>query len=48
MLIASKNIFTIDKLKKDLSSELEMKDTGEVKKVLGIEIEREQKGDCFD
>jgi len=39
VLIASKNIFTIDKLKKDLSSEFEMKDLGEAKKVLGMEIE---------
>jgi len=39
MLIASKSRFTIDKLKKDLSSEFEMKDLGEAKKVLGMEIE---------
>jgi len=38
MLIASKNISAIDKLK-DLSSEFEMKDLGEAKKVLGMEIE---------
>ena len=41
MLIASKSRNTIDKLNKNLSSEFEMKDLGEVKKVLGIEIERE-------
>ena len=45
MHIASKNISAIDKLKKDLSFELEMKDTGKAKKVLGIKIERDQKGD---
>ena len=39
MLIASKNKSAIDKLKKDLSSEFEMKDVGEAKKVLGMEIE---------
>ena len=43
MLIAFKSKSTIDKLKKDLSSELEMNDLGEAKKVLGMEIEREQK-----
>jgi len=41
MFIASKSISTIDKLKKDLSSEFELKDLGEAKKVLGIEIERD-------
>jgi len=30
-------------LKKDLSSKFEMKDLGEAKKVLGMEIEREWK-----
>jgi len=43
MLITSKSRFTIDKLKKDLSSKFEMKDMGKVKKVLGMEIERDQK-----
>jgi len=33
-----------DKLKKNLSFKFEMKDLGEAKKVLGIEIERDQKG----
>jgi len=33
MLISSKSRSTIDKLKKDLSSEFEMKDLGEAKKV---------------
>ena len=43
MLIASKSIFAIDKLKKDLSSEFKMKDLGETKKVLGMEIERDRR-----
>ena len=43
MLIASKSRYAIDKLKKDLSSEFEMKDLGEAKKVLGMETERDRK-----
>ena len=39
MLIASKTRSAIDELKKDLFSEFEMKDLGETKKVLGMEIE---------
>jgi len=39
MLIAFKSRSVIDKLKKDLSFEFEMKDLGEMKKVLGMEIE---------
>ena len=39
MLIASKSRSAIDKLKKELSSEFEMKDLGEAKKVLGMETE---------
>ena len=39
MLIVSKSRSVIDKLKKDLSSEFEMKDLGEAKKVLGLEFE---------
>jgi len=45
MLIAFRSRFAIDKLKKDLSSEFEMKDLGEAKKVLDIEIEKDQKSD---
>jgi len=45
MLIASKSRSAIDKLKKDLSSEFEMKDLGEAKNVLGMEIERDQRSD---
>jgi len=44
ILITSKRRSAIDKLKEDLSSEFEMKDLGEAKKVLGMEIERERKG----
>jgi len=43
MHIASKNRSTIDKLKKDVSSEFEMKDLGEAKKVLGMEIARNRR-----
>jgi len=43
MLIASKSRATIDKLKKDLFFEFEMKDLGEAKKVLGMEIERDRR-----
>ena len=45
MLITSKSRSAIDKLKKDLSSEFEMKDLSEVKKVLGMEIEWNWKDD---
>ena len=45
MLIASKSISEIDKIKKDLSSEFKMKDLGETKKVLGMEIERDRRSD---
>ena len=38
ILITSKNWSIIDKLKKDLSSTSEMKDLGEAKKMLGMEI----------
>ena len=43
MLIASKSRSAIDTLKKDLSSEFEMKDLGEAKKVLGMEITRDRR-----
>ena len=43
ILIASKSRSVIDKLKKDLSFEFEMKALGEAKKVLGMEIERDWK-----
>jgi len=41
MLIASKFRSAIKTLKKDLSSEFEMKDLGEAKKVLGMKITRD-------
>ena len=44
MLIVSKSIFAIDKLKKDSSFEFKMKDLGEAKKVIDMEIERDRKG----
>ena len=47
ILIASKSRPAIDKLKKDLSSEFEMKDLGEAKKVPGIDIERDRKSGKF-
>ena len=45
MLITSKSRSAIDTLKKNLSSEFEMKDLhlGEAKKVLGMEITRDQR-----
>jgi len=42
MLIASQSRSTIDRLKRQSSSEFEMKDLGEIKKVLCIEIERDR------
>ena len=44
MLIAFKSRSAIDKLKKYLSFEFEMKDLSEAKKVLGMENERDRKG----
>ena len=41
MLIASRNSSGIRKLKKKLSSEFEMKDLEEAKKILGMKIERD-------
>jgi len=45
IFITSKSRSAVDKLKKDLSSEFEMKNLGEAKKVLGLEIEQDRKGD---
>jgi len=45
MIITSKSRSIIDKLNKDLSSKFEMKDIGEAKKVLGMEIERDRRSD---
>ena len=43
MLIASKDKSLISKLKSQLSEEFEMKDLGVGKKILGMEIQRDQK-----
>ena len=42
MLIASKSKVEIEKLKTQMSVEFEMKDLGEVKKILGMEIQRDR------
>ena len=42
MLIASKSKVEIDRLKAQLSSEFDMKDLGEAKKILGMEIKRDR------
>ena len=42
MLIAAKSQFEIDRLKAQLSKEFEMKDLGEAKKILGMEISRDR------
>ncbi|KAM1838444.1 hypothetical protein ACFX14_020106 [Malus domestica] len=42
MLIASKNVEEIEKLKKQMKNEFEMKDLGKAKKILGIEITRDR------
>ena len=40
ILIVANEISEVTKLKKKLSKELEMKDLGESKKILGMEIQR--------
>ncbi|KAM2436809.1 hypothetical protein ACFX1W_013989 [Malus domestica] len=42
MLIASKNVEKIEKLKKQMKNEFEMKDLGEAKKILSMEITRDR------
>ena len=42
MLIAAKRHVEIDRLKTQLSKEFEMKDFGEAKKILGMEISRDR------
>ncbi|KAM2632087.1 hypothetical protein TB1_030777 [Malus domestica] len=42
MLIASKNVEKIEKLKKQMKNEFEMKDLGEANKILGMEITRDR------
>ena len=47
MLVACKSKVEIDCLKLQLNREFEMKDLGEAKKILGIEIERDRvEGHC--
>jgi len=41
MLIASQNLWAIQKLKSVLSSEFEMKDMGAFEKIMGMEIKRD-------
>ncbi|KAH9726184.1 hypothetical protein KPL70_008163 [Citrus sinensis] len=43
MLIASKNRDEIERLKKQLTSEFEMKDLGDAQRILGMEIRRDKK-----
>ena len=45
MLIASKSQTEIGKLKTQLKKEFEMKDLGEAKKILGMEISRDRKNE---
>ncbi|GLT83465.1 hypothetical protein SLE2022_017530 [Rubroshorea leprosula] len=47
MLIASKRKEDIDKLKKELNSEFEMKDLGQEKRILGMEIHRDRHGETI-
>ena len=47
MLIAAKSMKEITVLKKQLSSEFEMKDLGPAKKILGMEISRDKNLDCY-
>ena len=42
MLIVSKNVEEIEKLKTQLNQEFEMTDLGEAKKILGIEITKDR------
>ena len=42
MLIAAKSEVEIDRLKAQLSKEFEMKDLGEAKKILGMEINKDR------
>ncbi|GAB2274148.1 hypothetical protein Dimus_039069 [Dionaea muscipula] len=43
MLLISKSMSLIEKIKKKLNSEFDMKDLGHAKKILGMEIERDRK-----
>jgi ATP-binding cassette subfamily B (MDR/TAP) protein 1 len=44
MLVAGANLEEINNLKKQLSSEFEMKDLGATKQILGMRINRDQQG----
>ena len=44
MMTALKNVEEIEKLKTRLNQEFEMKDLGETKKILGMEITRDREG----
>jgi ATP-binding cassette subfamily B (MDR/TAP) protein 1 len=44
MLVASANLEEINNLKKQLSSEFEMKDLGAAKQILGMRINRDKQG----
>ena len=49
MLVTSSSRSAIDELKVQLSNEFEMKDLGEAKRILGMEIGRDKKkGNLFD
>jgi hypothetical protein len=45
MLIAAKNMLETNKLKSELGDEIEMKELGTVKKILGMKIYRDRKGE---
>ena len=47
MLIASVNKKHIQELKNLLSSEFEMKDLGDARKILGMEITRDRAAGCY-
>ncbi|KAH9682404.1 hypothetical protein KPL71_027339 [Citrus sinensis] len=47
MLIASKNRDEIERLKKQLASEFEMKDLGDAQRILGMEIRRDKKNESI-
>ena len=47
MLIACKDMSEINRLKAQLTSEIEMKNLGAAKKILGIEIHRDRKADTL-
>lgn len=46
-ILVSKDYAEISKLKRQLSSEFEMKDLGSLKKILGMDIRRSRKNDLL-